>query len=304
MNMSKIASVLLIFVIAATAQSPQKNRVPVLHSQNSFGYAPNEEGQLTFFSTYTRYTSVGASDPPSEGWTAAVLAQEFKTHDNGGECCWTRITVTKLQFVVGKDTEYKKRWEIRDVIGDEGKIDYDFYRILTYGCCGDNPIYHYYGLENGKEIYNSVVPILSVSVANSHIPSRYIAAQEERKEHAPVVIQYGTEEKVLRRYQLKYPDDDYMLDQLTFAVPDEEKKHLKVVERECDEGATMDIFERNRDPVKPWLALDPDPIRGFSLQLTFRSHRTILLPVEHDQVALDKVRLPAGFEVTEIAGDK
>ena len=281
----------LFLASAALGQSPQ---VPVLHSENSYGFSVNDDKNLTYDTQYTRYTPIigwFAESAPRAGESSSVLEESFHSHDHGGECCKTKLSVRRLEFVVGKDKEYQAVWKIHDVLGDEGEIVAPFYRVLLYGCCGDNNTFKYFRLDTGQALYESVVPLLKFEVPNTRGEwDRYVSAHEVAdKKRNVAVLEYGTREQVLHTYWLEFPEDAYQLDAIRFDV--EKRKGLDLWTPRC----------ANQEPHLEIWSQDPDPVAGFALQVVFRGAPPVSIPVEHDQFAIARVHLPEGYTLREIA---
>jgi hypothetical protein len=175
-------------------------------ASSSIRSARDKNGNDVIITTNRRFTFV--SEYLSQDYRPMVLLEEFWSEWTlGAEGNRAKIRVDG--WVGDNPNPNRKAWTIFSE-GDEGKVDWRFYKVKRYGCCADPSTEIWFNLIDGRKVLTSSINPLRVNVSNSsyYLP-RYFAwhscgSSIEPPELKTVndlqgVLQYSSERESLRR---------------------------------------------------------------------------------------------------------
>ena len=185
-------------------------------------------------------------------------------------------------------------WSFRSE-GSTGEArDDDLYRVTRSGCCGSQDLSTFHSLLDGKELFTSDAPLVSVEVPNS--PFRRFVAYHDLMAAAPVPggekdrrvvgrLQYGSDraaaESVLVIAPVADPDESWAAKKVSVVIAGKESEEDRV-----------DLWSADK-------ATDRAKIGGFAIRITAYTTPSLLveIPVEGDRLVLEKATLGKGVSL-------
>jgi hypothetical protein len=172
--------------------------------------------------------------------------------------------------------------------------DDGLYRVTRPGCCGAQDLSTFFSLLDGKELFTSAAPIVSIDAPNSVF--RRFAAYHDLMAAAPVPggerdrrvvgrLQYGSDraraESVLVVAPIAEPDESWAA-----------KKVSVVIDGRESEGDRVDLWSADK-------AADAAKIGGFTIRVTAYTTPELLveIPVEGDRLVPEKATLGKGVSL-------
>jgi hypothetical protein len=203
-------------------------------------------------------------------YEAALLLEEKYHNENTPVIEGMRGDATVTAWTMTNPRDRELRWTAREK-ANEGEVRDLFFRFTAWGCCDSPNTYTYYNLLSGKKMYVTNSDLLEVrGKGEGPLSARFVGFGYDvvnNHGHDPV-LQYGTYKDISQKISIHSGKDYYELpDMLGDANGKSEKYHLDL---------TNSPFT-------------------FVIVMRYSAKVEIRIPVEDDEIRLEKAVLPAGY---------
>jgi hypothetical protein len=279
-----------LFLVAVTGLAQTKEQMPSA-TTSTITSGRDKQGNPTVTTINRRFNHTQVLptqnlESPQNFWL--VLLEEFRSE-------WSparegKLGTVKVEGWAGKFPHARRKaWTIVSE-GDEGAIQGNFYRMTKLGCCGALPTQIWFSLIDGQKVFTSTTDLVQVGVPNGSAElTRFIAwhasnaslipTEADTQKNLQGVLQYSSSRKTLRRLLVRAETDLFLT---KVAIQYQGKLH------DNKEELANGLMLWGVDGQKERSALS-----GFALKLTWNDELEAEIPVENDELQLNKAKVPA-----------
>jgi hypothetical protein len=276
--MTKLLSLSCLILLTSIGEA-QENPLPALPD----AHLKFEEHDGVKYIEWTNVDTLGGTvmlTPEKPALILIVQSIEESVNNNTDDDAGGRLQATAY-LDANYDTPKKKAWQA-SLRADRGAIKDDFYVAIADETRNHAPVYTYFNLINGKKLYVSNAPLLSILTDNNH---RFIGYQcqfdpdetPKAGDNLIGIVSYGDEHQVTRQLTISGPTNPDL------PRPTTPYLQLKINNKTIQSGVYEDVAPTTCEAI---LHLD--------------DKTPVIIPFDANGPLLDKVKgLPNGYSIKD-----
>jgi hypothetical protein len=267
MHILTLSCALLAFAQAATCATDTANPAPALstvqRAESSVAVARDKDGCTITHTTNSRFSPVGVDSYRNTDSLNLILHETF---ERGDDDCMEQVQgkVSVEATVYDKDFgNAKPLWSFSTEGwegGPEPEGHWSLYGVTMPGCCGASDTDTYFSLWNGKRLFSSTGPILSLEVPNSGGLLRFVGLLDNAASMSFKQESGGAEDALAVLY---FASDREPGETLVLHGRKGDAYHYAdlrfVLRGKAQAGSQLDLWSANKSK-------DPKSITGFSIR--------------------------------------